>query len=244
MKHLLIAFTVLIITGTATAQKAVYKWDDELCSYEGIYDSKKITRELISNCQRLVLKQDFDVTVMPAVFKPADTSRLRPEALEEEFTRVNTALKKLVLPATPFWQNFKAAKLKEQQQRYEFHRVYFKAYKDVNALKTYQSKNPDVERHARALIAGGDSLLQDWHALTKEGAARNSDPNRIMQEYKAQLESPERLRYAFVYVIAFGWGNSANSVIETPADIYSPETIQKEWKKLFLSTKTIHCEEP
>ncbi|MBS0027311.1 hypothetical protein ACTJJ0_11905 [Chitinophaga sp. 22321] len=243
MKHLLIAIAVFI-AGTASAQKALYKWEDELCSYQGVFDSKKITWERINNCQRLVLKQDFDVTVMPAVFKPTDIDQLHPEALEEEFTRVNTALKKLDLPATPFWQNFKAAKLKEQQQRYEFHRAYFKAYKDVNALKTYQSKNPDVERHARALMAGGDSLLQDWYTLTKEGAARNSDPDRIMQEYKAQLASPDKLRHAFVYVIAFGWGNSANSVIETANDIYTPETIQKEWKKLFLSTKTIHCDEP
>lgn len=244
MKYILAAL-LISVTSAATAQKAVFKWTDELCSYESVYDTKKITKQQVNNCYRLVWKEEFNVTVTPSVFTPEDMDKPQePEKLEAEFTRANTTLKSLDLPKTPFWEGFKAAKLKEQQQRYEFYRTSFKAYKNVNALKEYQSKNPDAQLHAKALMAGGDALLEDWAKVRKAMAMRNSDPAGSLADYKRQLASPDKLRYAFVDVMNFGWHNAANHAIEAAADVYPSETVHKEWEKLFVNTKTIHCDEP
>lgn len=244
MKYILIMAFVLT-TLNAIAQKAVYKWEDELCLYEGTYDAKKVTKAQLKACYRLALQNDLDINTSPMVFKPEDIqSRLQPEKLEEEYATKNEQLKKLELPQTPFWKGFKAAKLKEQQQRYEFNRSAFKAYKEVNALKEYQSKNADAQRYTTILLAGGDTLLKEWKELRKKMAERNGDPERIIREYEARLASPERLNYAFVDVMTFGWFNSANEGIELAADIYPSEMVNKEWKKLFIKTKTIHCDEP
>lgn len=244
MKNIL---TVLLfsITCTATAQKAVFKWDDELCTFESTYDTKKISLEQIKNCYRLALKGELEVTISPMIFKPQDMEKqLHPEKLEEQFTTANTALKKMDLPKTPFWEGFKAAKLKEQQQRYEFYRTAFKAYKDVNALKEYPSKSKEAQHYANVLITGGDLLLAEWSKIVKEKAKNNGNPEWVISEYENRLASPEKLRYAFVDVMNFGWHNSANHAIETADEVYSSEMVNKEWEKLFLKTKTIHCDEP
>lgn len=244
MKYIIImAFVVTSLN--AIAQKATYKWEDELCLYEGTYDTKKVTKAQLKACYRLALQNDFDINTSPMVFKPEDIqSRLQPEKLEEEYAAKTEQLKKLEIPQTPFWKGLKAAKLKEQQQRYEFNRTAFKAYKEVNALKEYQSKNVAAQRYTTILLAGGHTLLNEWKELRKKMAERNGDPDRIIREYEARLASPERLNYAFVDVMTFGWFNSANEGIELAADIYPSEMIHKEWKKLFLKTKTIRCDEP
>lgn len=244
MKYIIIMAFVLT-TLNAIAQKASYKWEDELCLYEGTYDTKKVTKDQLKACYRLALQNDFDINTSPMVFKPEDIqNRLEPEKLEEEFRTKAEQLKKLGVPQTPFWKGLKAAKLKEQQQRYAFNHAAFRAYKEVNALKEYQSKNKAAQRYTTILLAGGNTLLDEWKELRKKMAERNCDPERITREYEARLASPERLNYAFVDVMTFGWFNSANEGIELAADIYPPEMVNKEWKKLFIKTKTIHCDEP
>lgn len=242
MKQLL---TLLLLSTafSAAAQTKIYKWDDELCSYQGTYDSKKITAAQLKNCQRLVLLYEFNITSSPMVFKPEDiTAGLHPEELEKEFAEKNTALKLLDLPKTPFWQGYKTAMLKEQQQRYDFYRMAYKAYVNAGELRQFQPKNEKARYYAAALVAGGDSLLKAWDVLQKELAKTNGDPARLQREYKERLASSEKMDYAFVDVMTFGWFNSANDDIETADKKYGQLT-GKEWNKLFLKSRTLHCDE-
>jgi len=244
MKQLL-TLLLLPVAFTAISQTKIYKWEDELCSYQGTYDSKKITAAQLKNCQRLVLLNEFSITSSPMVFKPADiTAGLHPEELEKEFAEKNSALQQLDLPKTAFWQGYKTAMLKEQQQRYAFHRMAYKAYLNGAELKQYPAKSEQTKFYTAALVAGGDSLLKAWEVLRKELAEKNGDPAKIQREYQERLASPGKMEYAFVDVMTFGWFNSANADVETADETYSPETVSKEWNKLFLKTKTVHCDEP
>lgn len=243
MKQIL-SILLTCIAFTAKAQNAVYTWGDELCSYESQYDVKKITKTLLQHCEDLGLKNEYNINTTPMIFKPADiATRMRTGELEKEYAEKSAALKSLALPEVPFWQRLKTLKLREQEQVYHFSLTMFRAYKDVSVLKAYPNKSAAARRFAHALVTGGDTLLAAWKTLRNEMAARNSDPQAIIREYKQQLASPDKMSYALVDVITFGWGNSANDDIERVPDT-EVEAIRKEWRKLFVKTRTLECDEP
>lgn len=57
------------------------------------------------------------------------------------------------------------------------------------------------------------------------------------------MASPDRLKFALVETMSFGWWNCANAAIEYAPDGFS-EGIEAEFKKFFKTTKTISCDEP
>ncbi|MEZ5422282.1 MAG: hypothetical protein R2682_04220 [Pyrinomonadaceae bacterium] len=83
-------------------------------------------------------------------------------------------------------------------------------------------------------------MLNAWRALTEEQAKKNADPARIRREYEAQLASSDRMKFALVEVMTFGWWNCANESIDY---VQYDETQERELEKQFTN---IHrdCDEP
>lgn len=61
---------------------------------------------------------------------------------------------------------------------------------------------------------------------------------RIFEE---QYASPDRMKFALVEVMTFGWWNCANKAIKYVDYDGSQE---REFRKLFIRVKTISCDEP
>ena len=79
--------------------------------------------------------------------------------------------------------------------------------------------------------------LQPEYAHPSRGAVRVVPPG----VYEQQLASPDKLNFALVEVMTFGWSNCANALI--PSVEYDG-TQDKEFKKLFKSVKKVSCDEP
>jgi hypothetical protein len=234
---LIFLFTCLYSFG----QTATYKWVDEACNYESKYNTKLYSAKQISNCFRLGYWDEFRITNTPLVFEPADIKHLQIDSLINEYEKKHRELQQLDLPNTEFWKELRNKKLQEQEKSYELHTIAYKAYTDPKSLEQFKVNDSCVIRHKNAVIAGGDSLLNDWKKLVLFDATKNGSPEELIAKYKAELMTNEKFEYAKVYIITFGWWNCAVHCIDYTTNKITREDAMSVINKMFISTKTIGC---
>ena len=241
MKYTLII--VLLITGVlaADAQTRTFRWQDELCTYEGTYNSGKVSLAQLKNTLKLAQPGSYSLERNSTVWKFEDIEKLNVTALDAEFKAKTADLRALQIADTPYWREFKAKKLRELEQVYRLERTTMRGYKDHSTLLEYTAAPACTTRFARPIIAGGDSLIAAWRTVNEESRTKNADPERLKRIFESQLKSPDRLNFALLEVMTFGWSNCANDLIEY---IVYDETPPAEYKKLFSKVRTIRCDEP
>ena len=241
MKYILI--TTLLITAAlaATAQTRTFRWQDELCTYEGTYNASKVSLAQLRNTLKLARPGSYSLERNATVWKFEDIARLDVAALDAEFKTKTAELTALQVAATPYWQEFKSKKLRELEQVYRLERTTMRGYKDHAALLEYKAAPVCTARFARPIVDGGDALLAAWREVNEESRTKNADPERLKRIFEGQLRSPDRLHFALLEVMTFGWSNCANDLIEY---VVYDETPVAEYKKLFSKVRTIRCDEP
>lgn len=242
-KIIFIAFALLLANYTASAQIKKYRWDEEFCTFEGTYNARNYTTAQLKNTLRLWTTQDFDLDDMKATaFKIENIPNLTPVAdLEADFRRKTDALQKLDIVKTPYWSEFKRRKLKSLEQQLALARSAVLAYTQPNELKKLTFADKCVQRFADPLIAGGDDLLNLWRTVNEDSRRKNADPDRVRSEFEEQMASPDRIKYAQVETITFGWWNCVNEYVDRGDDY---EVMAKNYRKLFTKVREIRCDEP
>lgn len=242
MKTIISTITILATVSTLTAQMRTFKWDDLMCSFTATYDSKRYSDKQLRNTAKLITMGEFDIDYFTQVFKYDDIESLDVTKLDDEYNRKSVELRSLELVPGPYWENIRKRKLKEMDQVYAQRRVKTIAYNNPTALRTYDGAPACKAKFVEPLIAGGESLYKVWLDVNIESRKKNSDPERIRRDFEAQFASADRAKFAFVEVMAFGWGNCANASIEYD-NAANDGTYLKEFKKLFVRVRDI-CEEP
>ncbi len=240
MKILLIAILVLCQASAYTQTKR-FQWTTELCEYEGTYDAKKYTDAQLRNTLKLFAVGSFEIETGATVWKYEEIKNLSVAALDKEYESKSAALKKLDIVKSAYWQSLRERKLKELKQVYELSRLTMLAYNEPAKLKEAAFAEACVARFANPLINGGDELLATWETVNEDSRRNNGDPERVKKIFEAERDSPDRLKFARVEVMSFGFWNCANALIER--EEYDG-THEEEFKKLFKRTKTIGCDEP
>lgn len=238
-------FAILILLGvslTAAAQTRTFAWQDELCTYRGTYDSKAYSPARLKNTLKLTNGSNFNLLEYDTTaWKFSDIEKLNVSGFDSLYKRKTAELRSLPIVPGPYFEGLRQAKLREMEAVYRLNRTTMAAYKDPKVLLGYTDAPVCTTKYANALIAGGDELLDTWRLVNEDSRAKNSDPERLRRTYEAQLASPDRLRFALLEVMAFGWSNCANDLIPYVNYDGTPE---KEFKKLFRSVKTVRCDEP
>lgn len=234
---LLIVLAVIAVS----SQTRIFRWEDGLCRYRGNYDAKKYTSAQLLNTLKLLGGGGFYLSTNATVFDPADISKLDVDALDREYRKISTDLAVLDIVHTPYWTDLRRGKLAEIKQVYDLSRVSMAAYSDPNALLSLTGVETCKTRYARPLIAGGSDLLAAWKLVNEDSQSKNGDPARIKRIYEEQNASSDRMKYAFVEVMTFGWWNCANASIKYVKYDGTPE---REFRKLFVKVKDLGCDEP
>lgn len=242
MKKISAVLVFLILTSTAFAQSRTFKWAADMCEFTLTYDSKKYSEIELRNTARLFEYGQFNLTYHPMVFKYEDIAKLDVAALDKEYAAKSAKLKSLKIVKSPFWETVRQRKIKEMDQAYRFRRIQTLAYDDPKVLREYTAAPSCNLKYAEALISSGESLFKVWLDVNLEGRARNCCPNEVKAKFEQQLASPDREKFAMVEVMAFGWGNCANALIEYD-ERGNDGTYLKEYKKLFVRVRE-SCEEP
>lgn len=234
---------VILVIGSASAfaQTRKFRWGTDLCIYESTYDAKKYTAAGLENTRKLFYLDFFPNSIDPTPRTFEDVKKLRVETLDDEYqTRIH-ALKNLKIIKAPYWEAVRERYLKELEQVYLLSRATIFSYDDPTRLNDIKFAGTCHAKYAAPLIKGGDALLATWRALNEESRRQNSDPARLQKIFEEQNNSPERLVFAKIEVTTYGWWNCVNALLDRKG--YEPDA-EKEFKKLFIRTRTVECDEP
>jgi hypothetical protein len=211
-----------------------------LCAFQGTYDAKKYTEAQLRNTLKLFAVGSFDIETDATVWKYEEIKNLSVAALDKEYAAKSTALKKLEIVKSAYWERLREFKLKELKEVYELSRLTMLAYREPEKLKEAAFAESCVVKYANALINGDEELLAAWEAVNEDSRRNNGDPERVKKIFEAERDSPDRYKFARVEVMSFGFWNCANALIER--EEYDG-TQGEEFKKLFKQTKTVACDE-
>ncbi len=242
MKKLLIAITVFLTCGISiSAQTKVFKWDSELCQHEGTYDSKKYTEAELKNTQELQsMIGSIPIFTDPTANEYKDIAKLSLEDLAKEYAEQSAKLKNLTIVKSDYWEHIRDRKIAELDSYYELSKITMQAYNNPSILKDFTQGDICVGFYAEPLIAGGEYLYVTWQKVNMDSRSKNSSPARLKGIFDQQNASPDRLKYARVEVMRYGWWNCA--IQEIPR-VEHDESTTEEFNKLFINVKE-ECDEP
>jgi len=236
-KLLFIVLLLCCISFGAKGQNAEYKFYFGMCDYHGFYDSTKYSAEQIENAFRLTDAFFIHLENSPFVFKPEDIERIDVESLDKEFEQKAQKLQKMDTPPQPYWDSLKTALYFEMEAFYHLSKVASMAYKNPKELEKLRYEDECINRHKKALILGGDSLLKDWYELIKERVPNNCCPDKVWAEYEEQYRSENRLTYALVYVTTLGWWNCAVDHVPLHEKSFDYEVKVNNFLSLFVKVE-------
>lgn len=236
--------TLLLFAASIHAQNKTFRWSSELCDHVGTYDSKKnYTEAQLRDTLKLM---DYTMTLLknfPHVWKWEDIEKLDVDALDAEYKVKTEKLKALNVVHVPYFQNAKNAQLKELEQIYILARAKLLAFRTPEVLRDYPAAAACKLKFVEPLIAKDESLFKVWLDVNMASRARNSDPDRLKREFDAEMASPDRIQFAIIEVMGFGFGNCANALIERDEG-GSNGSHEREFRKLFRRVRDVNCSEP
>jgi len=244
MKRAIVIAALLFPLGLM-AQVRTFKWGDELCEFASTYEGAKYSEKQLKNTLDHLYRNTgpmlaTDVTV----FNPDKLSSLSMEALDKEYREKKAETTALDIVNVPFWQQYRQRKLRQLEQEYVLKKITLLSYDNPAVLKTYKNAPDCVAKYADALIKGGETLVAVWKAQVEEQCKHNGSPERLRNEFAQNNGSSRRLEYARTEVTTFGWWNCANQHLDYAGSGDEYPELDKEFRKLFIKTSTIQCDEP
>lgn len=225
--------------------KQTFNFATELCENKGQYDADKYSQEEIEGTYKLWFEYSSLSLSKPSVFKPETLQEVRRDKdkilakLDKDFAEKKKALESLKIVNDPYWQNIKDQKIQELVLEYEFDKTEIMAFSDPSVLLNSKfSKN--CENFVRALNSDEDVMIEEWRKLRIQMSKKNSNPEKIMDEFENNLHAQNKNEYAMVDLITFGWGNCANNSIKR---VEYDEKMTKAFNSLFIKIDS-QCDEP
>ena len=241
MKLTVTAAFLFLFSISLSAQTKTFKWDEPICAFEGTYDSSKYSESQLKDTQEL--KQSIGTIALftdATATSPDKIKDLSIEKLDKEFRKTREKLKNLNIVKSAYWEKMRQDKIRELDQSYELKWLTIQAYKDPSKLEQFDTAACCVNFYADALKKGGDYLYATWLKVNMDTRSKNANPARIKRIFDAQNASPDRMKYARVEVMRFGWWNCAN---RASFQVEPNERVDKEFRKLFIKVKE-ECDEP
>lgn len=221
---------------------ASFTWTDPACEYTGNYNPQRYSPDLIKNTYELWSFSYSGSTLENgrSVFEPSDIAKLDLKALTDEYTDKKTRLEKLKIINTPFWNTLKKQLLQQLEDEYELDKIEMQAFNDPAVLLNNRFSK-SCERFVTALNSTDTSvLLTTWKSFCEELKTKNGSPETFMAKFYEKYNSPQKLVYAKIDLLTFGWGNCAN---DNTFHVVNDGKAGEVFEKLFSNVKS-KCEEP
>lgn len=243
MKVLLILVSTFLFAANSFAQIKPFTWTDVLCESTGTYDSKKYSEVQLRNTQRLLLEYEFGISSVGAtVWKYEDIAKLDATEIEAKYKDLIDELEHFEYISTPFTDAVLASKLRETRQLYQLIRTTMAAYTDPTVIRKYQGAEACKLNYGEPIIAGGETLVAAWKKVNLDSQSKNADPTRLQRRWDEENASSDRLKFALVETMSFGWWNCANQEIKYTSEEFGSRA-EKEFRKFFIRVRT-KCDQP
>ena len=211
---------------------AEFAFETNFCRHKGIYDPEKYSEQQVqdtynlwygSPTSKLYAKKRIDNEPFDYFIKEEDT-------LEKEYAETKKNYASLHYIHTPYWDNILKQRLHELKETYEFIKIDARAYKDPQTLSTNAYSQYCSEYITALTTKDTTVLLNAWKKLTKEQAKNNTS---AAKRYNEMYNSADRLLYARLELLDYGWYNCANGYRDRIN--ISEEDCIEEFKKLFVT---------
>jgi len=234
----LTAGLLISVIGSAVGQTRTFNYELHNCKYRGTYDAKRFTPKQLRDTVKLIDDVGVPLGTNATPFTLADVERLDTAQLDAEYRRVRSELNALQMIPLPYFQTLKGRRLAALERFYQLSRASMLAYKVPSSLEAITWAPECTTRFARPLIKGGDDLLAVWLDVNTRSRTNNGSPERVRRTYEEQYASPDRMRYARLEVMAFGWWNCANEKIDYADDA---QVQQIEIEKALKKVRQLDC---
>lgn len=219
-----------------------FKWETELCENESTFNAGLYTNEELTGTYKLWrMTGGVLLEVNDAAFKPDQIAGLTSlKELDAEYRKKKKELLDLKVVNESYWIEIKKQLLKAMKDEYDLSRIAIQAYTNPDILKgnRFSKVCPDL---ITALTSNDTSLLMtSWKTQVEEQCKNNGSPEYLMKRFEEESNGPDRLTYARVELITFGWINRVN---ESITHVANDEKINDKFYNLFLKTHS-ECAEP
>lgn len=219
----------------------IFQWNSHMCSITGYYTTGYWTEEELQNTLDLWHKLDYAFIGAVNVFYPQNITEIDTPKLTKEYNELIAYINKCKIIDHPFWQNWKETEIKNITMRYELTKMKGEAFYNPSVLlnNKYIDKDSDCYKYAIALNSDEETILKTWEEWIQESKKSNGDPEAYVQRFWEKYNSPDRMTYAQIDLITFGWWNCVNKYIQYPDN----DKLNNEFEQLFIRTE-YDCEEP
>lgn len=209
----------------------LYEWDSDACHFTGYFNARQYSKAQLDNTWELLFGSAALATDATP-FQPADIEKLSLDTLKAEYTRRIAHYRAMRVVPRPQWLKLKKLKIQEMEDDYRAKKLTIAAFANPAVLLATAYAG-DCKKYARGLAAQNDSLiLQDWKRLAEERKQLNGIPEAYLAQFNAQYQSDDRLLYAKIDLLTYGWWNCANNSIRR---VEVTEKMYSQFEKLFVN---------
>jgi hypothetical protein len=211
-----------------------FVWETDACRHTGWYKKGLYREKQLRNTQALeqATYLETDVSIrQPAQYTEAHIYQL-DQLLTQEYHAASRKLRAADVLPTPYWQEVKRHRLLELAEQYQLKKLVVAAYFTPDVL--LRTPYPEPCRAFAAALASPDTavVLQAWRRLVEAQKQNNGAPESLEETYQRQYDSPDRLAYAKIELLTYGWWNCANGQ-QKEAAFFENNSQHQEFNKLF-----------
>jgi hypothetical protein len=224
-------YLLFILSSGFTFSQETFEWKSGICQMTGIIDTSKANETQLTNALYLIWQPSG--LSRPFLWnKPSDSTLVKLETVKREYLEKKAELTSCALPKGIYWEQLRQARLKALKEDFELRSLAIKAYSNPKVLKQAKdAKCPDAEK---ALMIGGDALLNYWKKQHEKELIGAVDPEAIKKDFNVKWDSKEKMLWARIEVMRYGWWNC---VSEQKAQTINDSEIEIAFKRLFLEVR-------
>lgn len=238
MNYVLTFLLFTLIQSSVVAQLSTLHYEKVFCECHGEFDSLIYSRNQLNNTLDFLWNSEY-YEVDATAWYLSDLRTLNVEKVTKESAQFISFYENLEIVNDAFWKKIRGEKLIYYKKAALLREVTVKAYKDPQILLKYNAKNDLTMYYRKALIIGGDLLVEAWKKVNEANKKDNGEPEKLQLEFEKKYNSENKMLYARLAVMNFGWWNSANDELPHYATEYD---FNHEFEKLLLNVDC-HCDE-
>ena len=212
----------------------LFKFTTEVCENTGKFEKKLYTKSQIEGAYFLWF--EFSGLTSNFIKTPDDIKKLNLTNLVNEYNGKLNYLENLKTVNNNFWKSLKIQRIRELNEEFEAKKIHILAYTDSKYL--LQNR---FSEHCKKYVSilnseNKSSIVKEWANLKETQKKNNSNPESLELKFQNQVNSNDKLVFAKINLIEFGWWNCINEMIFRVND--DNENIRKQFYKLFKTVKS------
>jgi len=227
MKMKLATF-MLICSSFSYGQNNLFEWDEGLTYYTGEFDTTNYSKEEIETIYNYLHSPSSEMLMVGNIWKIEQMDTATTIPVDNYYNQTLKILETMRIPEGEFWDSLLVYRKRELFENCQANRIFILAIKTPSILVKYYHEA--CQQEINALNGDTTQLLEAWRELKDSQKQTNGDPARLEQEYQTQLNSKNRLKYARLDLMKYGWGNCNNQFVYQHVD-YS---IEDAFQQLFI----------